>query len=123
MRLKDKVALVTGASSDIGEIIVKRFVEEGASVVLLGRNIKSLDKVRKSVGNEDSTVSLTCDLTDEAQVMQAIDQVMDSYGKIDILVGPERCGSCRDHSTRSSRCRRRARGVRAIVRASRRGFR
>ncbi len=86
MRLKDKVALVTGASSDIGEIIVKRFVEEGASVVLLGRNIKSLDKVRKSVGNEDSTVSLTCDLTDEAQVMQAIDQVMDSYGKIDILV-------------------------------------
>ena len=42
MRLKDKVAIVTGASSDIGASIVKRFVEEGARVILLGRNLESL---------------------------------------------------------------------------------
>lgn len=86
MRLQDKVAIVTGASSDIGASIVKRFVEEGANVVLLGRNLESLEKVRKKVGNDENTVSMTCDVTDEAQVFQVADQVTDKYGKIDILV-------------------------------------
>jgi len=86
MRLQDKVAIVTGASSDIGAGIVRRFVEEGAKVVLLGRNLKSLEKVRKDVGNEKNTVAITCDVTDEAQIIQTVDQVMDKYGKIDILV-------------------------------------
>ncbi len=86
MRLQDKVAIVTGASSDIGASIVKRFVDEGAKVVLLGRNLKKLDKVRKDVGNEENTVSMTCDVTDEAQIFQTVDQVMDKYGKIDVLV-------------------------------------
>jgi len=86
MRLQDKVAIVTGASSDIGASVVKRFVEEGAKVVLLGRNLKKLDKVRKAAGNEENTVSMTCDVTDEAQIFQTVDQVMDKYGKIDVLV-------------------------------------
>ena len=86
MRLKDKVAIVTGASSDIGTSIVKRFVGEGAIVVLLGRKLESLEKVRKEVGNEEKTASMTCDITDEVQIFQAVDQVMDKYGKIDILV-------------------------------------
>jgi len=86
MRLQDKVAIVTGASSDIGADIVRRFVEEGAKVVLLGRNLESLEKVRKDVGNGKNTVAITCDVTDEAQIIQTVDQVMDKYGKIDILV-------------------------------------
>ena len=86
MRLKDKVAIVTGASSDIGASIVKRFVEEGANVVLLGRRLESLEKVRKKAGNEDKTVSMTCDITDEAQTLQMAEQVIEQYGKIDILV-------------------------------------
>jgi len=86
MRLKDKVAIVTGASSDIGTSIVKRFAEEGATVVLLGRNLQTLEKARKEAGNEKSTVSISCDLTDEAQIIQTVEQVTDKYGKIDILV-------------------------------------
>ena len=86
MRLKDKVAIVTGASSDIGTSIVKRFAEEGATVVLLGRNLQTLEKARKEAGNEKSTVSISCDLTDEAQIIQTVEQVADKYGKIDILV-------------------------------------
>ena len=86
MRLDGKVAIVTGASSDIGASIVKRFVEEGAKVVLLGRNLENLEKARKDAGNEDATVSITCDITDEAQITQTVDQVMDKYGQIDILV-------------------------------------
>ena len=86
MRLKDKVTLVTGASSDIGAIIAKRFVEEGAKVVLLGRNLESLEKTRKGIENNDATVSISCDITDESQVLQTINQVVSNYGKIDILV-------------------------------------
>ncbi|MDH3764521.1 MAG: SDR family oxidoreductase [Nitrosopumilus sp.] len=86
MRLSDKVAIVTGASSDIGKGIVKRFAEEGSKVVLVARNLEELEKTRKEVGYEDSTVSISCDLTNESQVLQSVNQVMDTYGKIDILV-------------------------------------
>lgn len=86
MKLKDKVAIVTGASSDIGASIVKKFVEEGAKVVLLGRNLDKLERARKESGNEENTVSMICDVTDDAQIIQTVDQVMDKYGKIDILV-------------------------------------
>jgi len=86
MRLKDKVAIVTGASSDIGVSIVKRFTEEGANVVLLGRNLENLEKARKDVGHDESTVSMTCDVTDEGHILKTVEQVIDKYGKIDILV-------------------------------------
>jgi 3-oxoacyl-[acyl-carrier protein] reductase len=86
MRLNNKVAIVTGASSDIGKGIVKRFVDEGAKVVLIARDLEKLDNTRKEIGNEDSTASISCDLTDESQVLQAVDQIMNTYGKIDILV-------------------------------------
>jgi len=86
MRLNEKVAIVTGASSDIGKGIVKRFVEEGAKVILIARNLEQLEATRKEIGNEESTASISCDLTDESQVVQAVNQIMDTYGKIDILV-------------------------------------
>ena len=83
MRLQDKVAIVTGASSDIGVSIAKRFIQEGANVVLLGRDLGRLKRV---AGDSKNAVPMTCDATSEAQVIQAIDQIMDKYGKIDILV-------------------------------------
>ena len=86
MRLKDKVAIVTGASSDIGKGVAKRFAEEGAKVILIARNLQGLEKARKEIGNEKSTASMVCDLTNESQVMQTVSQVIDTYGKIDILV-------------------------------------
>ena len=87
MRLKDKVAVVTGASSDIGSAIVKRFVEEGANVVMIGRKMESLEKVRSEIKNNSTrTVAISCDITNESQVIQAVDQISDHYGKIDILV-------------------------------------
>jgi len=86
MRLNEKVAIVTGASSDIGKGIAKRFAEEGAKVILVARNLEQLELARKEIGNEESTASISCDLTDESQVMQSINQIMDTYGKIDILV-------------------------------------
>jgi 3-oxoacyl-[acyl-carrier protein] reductase len=64
----------------------KRFADEGAIVILLGRNIKSLEKTRLALKNKDSAVSMACDVTDESQVLSVIEQVVGKYGKIDILV-------------------------------------
>jgi 3-oxoacyl-[acyl-carrier protein] reductase len=86
MRLNEKVAIVTGASSDIGKGIAKRFVDEGAKVILIARNLEQLEATRKEIGNEESTVSISCDLTDESQVLQTVNQIVDTYGKIDILI-------------------------------------
>jgi 3-oxoacyl-[acyl-carrier protein] reductase len=85
MRLKDKIAIITGASSDIGEGIAKRFVEEGATAILVARNLEALEKVQKKIGGV-TAVAISCDLTNESQVTQTVDQIMDKYGKIDILV-------------------------------------
>jgi 3-oxoacyl-[acyl-carrier protein] reductase len=86
MRLQNKVAIITGASSDIGTDISKRFVDEGATVIMLGRNIKSLEKAHSIIKNKDLAVSIACDITDESQVLSVIEQIVDKYGKIDILV-------------------------------------
>ena len=86
MRLNDKVAIITGASSDIGKAVAKRFLDEGAKVILIARNLEGLEKARKEIGNEDHSVSISCDLTDESQVLQTVSQVIHTYGKIDVLV-------------------------------------
>ena len=86
MKLSDKIAIVTGASSDIGKGIAKKFVEEGAKVVLIARNLEGLENARKEIGSDDSTATMSCDLTDESQALQVVNQIMDTYGKIDILV-------------------------------------
>jgi 3-oxoacyl-[acyl-carrier protein] reductase len=86
MRLENKVAVITGASSDIGMSIVRKLTEEGAKVVLLGRKLDVLEKARSSINNKDATVSMQCDIIDEAQVNQTVEQILNKYGSIDILV-------------------------------------
>jgi len=86
VRLKEKVAIVTGASGDIGKCVAKRFSDEGAIVILIGRNLEGLEKARKEIKNQKETVSISCDVTDKSQVAQTVNQIIDTYGKIDILV-------------------------------------
>lgn len=96
MKLDNKVCIVTGASSDIGEGIVQRFVEEGATVMLLSRSLTSLEEVRSRVGHQERTVSIVCDITDDSQVQQAVDRIISEYGRIDVLVN--NAGSITDPS-------------------------
>jgi 3-oxoacyl-[acyl-carrier protein] reductase len=86
MKLKNKIAVITGASSDIGTDMSKKFVDEGATVIMLGRNLKSLEKARTAIKNKESAVTMSCDINDESQVLSVIEQIVDKYGKIDILV-------------------------------------
>lgn len=84
MKLKDKVAIVTGASSDIGTGIAKRLAHDGANVVLVARKLEPLKRSQSRIG--EKSVAITCDITDESQTLQLADQVVDKYGKVDILV-------------------------------------
>lgn len=87
LKLKGKVAVVPGGTSGIGLAIAKRYVQEGATVVVAGRN---LDKAKKAeaelaaLGNKGYGTS--CDVSIEAQVDAMMQGVLDKFGRIDILL-------------------------------------
>jgi NADP-dependent 3-hydroxy acid dehydrogenase YdfG len=82
--LKDKVALVTGASSGIGEATVKVLVKEGARVVAVARRKDRLDQLAKAYGNQ--ILPIEADISQEAQVKKVVDQTIQKWGRIDTLV-------------------------------------
>lgn len=87
--LKDKVAVVTGGTRGIGFAIVKKYLENGAKVVLLGSRQETVDKAiaeLKSL-NADWDVCGDCpNLLDESSTTAFVEKVAEKYGAIDILV-------------------------------------
>jgi len=87
MQLKDKVALVTGASSGIGKEVAKRFAKEGALVILTARNLDKLKEVQKEIEKNNGNVeSYSMDITNRNQINETIKNIIKKYNKIDILV-------------------------------------
>lgn len=87
--LKDQVAIVTGGTRGIGLAIVKKFLEQGAKVVLFGSRQETADKavVKLLEENPKHAVSgMAPNLGDASAVDAAIKQIHDQFGKIDILV-------------------------------------
>jgi NAD(P)-dependent dehydrogenase (short-subunit alcohol dehydrogenase family) len=82
-RLKDRVALVTGASQGIGEAIVRRFVQEGAKVVGISRNKEALGNLAASLNGFTPFVA---DVQDHDALARCVDQTIERYSKIDILI-------------------------------------
>lgn len=87
MRLKDKVALVTGVSPNIGGGIAEGLSAEGAAIVALdSRAANAEDCARYINGIGGRAIAATCDVTDEAQVQAAVAAGVAAFGKIDVLV-------------------------------------
>ncbi len=89
MRLKDRVAIVTGGARGIGKKICQAFLEEGASVYIFDVNQEEGERTISEFQSayEDSRVNFfKVDITDEKSVEQAIERVIGAEGKIDILV-------------------------------------
>jgi NAD(P)-dependent dehydrogenase (short-subunit alcohol dehydrogenase family) len=86
MKLAGKTAIVTGGSDGIGKAIALTFAREGAKVVILGRDEakgrKALAELRE-VGEADY---FKCDVSDSKQVRKVIDETIQKFGRIDILV-------------------------------------
>jgi 3-oxoacyl-[acyl-carrier protein] reductase len=86
VRMKGKIAIVTGAGGGVGRAISKRLASEGCKVVLIGRDITRLKKAASEIGDKKSTLTVVADITKEAEVLSAIEQTISSFDRIDILV-------------------------------------
>jgi NADP-dependent 3-hydroxy acid dehydrogenase YdfG len=85
--LKGKTALVTGASSGIGEATAYALAKEGANVVLTARRTERLEEVQKKIKDDGGTAIYSkTDVTDRDQVKEAFDKAKDEFGGVDILV-------------------------------------
>ena len=87
MRLKDEVALVTGAGRGIGRAIALAYAKEGANLALAARSLEELEDTAgaaQSLGAETFVVSV--DVTDQAAVDDMARRTLDRFGRIDILV-------------------------------------
>ncbi|WP_439815354.1 SDR family oxidoreductase [Zavarzinia sp. CC-PAN008] len=85
--LEGKVALVTGASSGIGEAIAVAYAAEGAKVVIAARRADRLDQVAQRIADAGGDVlTVTADLTDEFQVLALFAALMTAHGQLDLLV-------------------------------------
>src|SRR5581483_3869008 len=86
-KLAGKVALVTGASSGIGEVTAIALAEEGAQVAVLARRAERLEQVVKRIKDAGGeAVAIVADVTNEGQLREAIRRAKDIFGRIDILV-------------------------------------
>jgi NAD(P)-dependent dehydrogenase (short-subunit alcohol dehydrogenase family) len=87
-RLDGRVALITGGAGGLGEVFARSLAQAGADVVLVGRREEPMLALAATLGAETGRriVTLTADVTDEAQVRAMADQAIAACGKVDILV-------------------------------------
>ncbi|MGZ6392424.1 MAG: SDR family NAD(P)-dependent oxidoreductase [Ktedonobacterales bacterium] len=86
-KLAGKVALVTGASSGIGEATALALAAEGARVAIAARRMERLDELAKRIQEQGGeALALEIDVTDEAKAREMVDRTRKQWGRLDILV-------------------------------------
>lgn len=86
MRLKDKVALVTGGGSGIGAAAAKLFAREGARVAILGRTREKLDDIVEEIREDGGEAEVVQgDVSDYADLERAVGEVLALWGRLDIV--------------------------------------
>jgi len=87
MKLEDRVAIVAGGGQGIGEGVARCLAEEGANVAVIDINADTAGKVAddvKSMGRK--ALPVVADLTDDSQVTRSVQEAVDFFGKVDILI-------------------------------------
>lgn len=87
LRLQNKVAIVTGSTSGIGEATAKLFAAEGAKVVIVGRRSENGERIVDSIlGQGGEAIFVQTDMTKEEEIINLVDITVEKYSQIDILV-------------------------------------
>lgn len=87
LQFDSKIALITGASSGIGEATARELAERGAHVVLVARRNEQLSEIVASIESEGGSASqFVGDVTDESLVKSLVGEVKQQFGKLDLLV-------------------------------------
>ncbi len=87
MRLKDKVAIVTGSARGIGLRTAERFAEEGAAVIICDLNEEAVAEAAKAINDKGGkALGLAANVTNKDQVEAVIAKTIEAYGKLDCLV-------------------------------------
>ena len=86
-RLKNKVAIITGAAKGQGEFEARLFASEGATVVLCDIDVEACGKTAEEISSSGgSAVSMTLDVTSEPNWIGVVEQTVEFFGKLDIIV-------------------------------------
>lgn len=94
-RLENKIAIVTGGSSGIGEAIAKLFAREGATVVITARREAELQRVAGEItAAGGQCIYIPGDVTVTADVDRVVDTTVQTFGRVDILVNDAGIGDC-----------------------------
>lgn len=84
-RFEQQIAMITGAASGIGRACARRLASEGARVIALDRNESALAGLRDDLPSDDGHVLRTVDICDDQAVAACVDDIVASYGRIDVL--------------------------------------
>ena len=85
--LKDRVVVISGVGPALGTTLAKRCAEAGADLVLAARTVERLEDVAKEITDIGRrAVTVGTDITDEAQVNNLVEQTLEAYGRVDVLI-------------------------------------
>jgi NAD(P)-dependent dehydrogenase (short-subunit alcohol dehydrogenase family) len=85
--LRGKITVITGGSRGLGLVLARHICSEGGSVVLIARDPDELARAKADLTRRGGTVlTIQCDLLDSGQIQSAVRQIIDRFGKIDILI-------------------------------------
>jgi len=86
MRLKNKVAIVTGAARGIGRATAERFIEEGAKILICDIDEAQLLRTASELGGEDRVIAQIVDVVNKGHVDQLVEKAVQHFGRLDIMV-------------------------------------